>query len=325
MGSTRRIVVAVLAGWVAVCAAVGTIPAGADDRGAVRLSSGDEYTYSSARPMAMTSAAYLDPIACTEEPDAASCDAYFVDLALDPSEDATNFLLLQLSWDGGYSPPPLFAVATGLSFGDVNDYAISVWERDEEGDYARLSDVTGGLANPENIGLITTKDHYAVTVQVVKGASLGYEFSMKFSNEIFAAPFESLDPALRDPGGFAAPVDRSDAPDASVAPVVPDAVAVSPSVVSEPVATDLAASLPAPATLREVAPDLDFAGFRGSVDDRLEGDLAGVQHTSSASTLADADPPATALVFFWLLLVPVGLALVLFAAMRRRRPVALAV
>ena len=305
----------------------GNLPASADDMGEVTIAPGQTLEFTSTKPQAPlgTPAVSLisTPDDCMAPPTDATCDVYFLNPQRDLTEGAQNFVVAQLDWDPGFRYPDLALVVAGLGLGQSTDYNLYLYEPGaEEGDWERRADLSGG-AYPQLLGFLAEKDHYALVVQLSSGPSLGYELTLSMSNEIFESPFESLDPALRDRGGFAAPIDRSGTPDASVAPVVPDAVEASPSFAA-PVTADVTAALPTPATPREVAPDLDFAGFRGSVDDQLEGDLAAVQHTS-ASPLPEADPPATALVLFWLLLVPVGLGLVLFAAMRRRRPAALAV
>ena len=303
------------------------LPASADDMGEVTIAPGQTVEIVSDKPQAPlgTPAVSLigSPAQCSLQY-AATCDVYYLNPQRDLTEGAQNFIVAQLDWDPGAQFPDLALVVAGLGLGYSTDYQLYLWEEGAtEGTWERRADVSGG-AYPQILGFLAEKDRYALVVQLASGPSLGYELTLKMSNELFESPFESLDPALRDRGGFAAPVDRSsEAPAASVDPVT-SAPSPSFSPVVSSGAADLTAPLPAPASIREVAPDTDFAGFRGSVDDQLDGGLAAAQPVSSPS-LPDADPPATFMVLFWLLLVPVALALLLFAAMRRRRPAALAI
>jgi hypothetical protein len=326
---TRRFrpIASVLAVAAVLSAAVVAVPgtAGADEQDPVHLSAGQKFEYTSTRPTVGSGAGVsliFTPDQCSAPPHSATCDVFPLQLERDTREEATNFVLMQLSWDGGATFPDLVLAVAGLGLGTSTDYNLYVWEKDESGKWARRGDLSGGFSDPEMLGFLATKDEYAITVQNSQGPSLGYDLSIAFSNEIFESPFESLDPALRDPGGggagFTAPTDRSDEGPAPAADVI---------VVEEPAALDLPADavstdLASPA-LAPVAADTDFAGFRGSVDDALEGEVATFQR-AVATTPPRPDPPSAAVLLFWLLALPMVLLLVIAAWFRRRRPAALA-
>jgi hypothetical protein len=297
-------------------------PVAADEQDPIHLAPGQEFAFHSDRPTVGSGAGVsliFDPDECSAPPHSATCDAFLLTLERDPSEAATNFVLMELAWDGGAQIPDLVLVVAGLGLGTTTDYNLYLWEKDEEGAWTRRADVSGGFSVPELVGFIADKDEYAVTVQNSQGPSLGYDLSIKFSNEVFASPFESLDPALRDPGGggeLTPPVDSS-------ADATPEPVTIETPSVTSGVTDEVAAGPLAPVgEVRPVATDADFTGFRGSVDDALTGDLASFQRAKvEAPEVPDA--PSAAVLLFWLLGLPLAVVLAVYLWARRRRPAAL--
>jgi hypothetical protein len=292
-------------------------PAGADKISTFTLSPGDTYDFTSKRPTSGSGAGVSligNPTQCQTPPFSETCDVFFLNANRDESPGAVNFLIARLSWDGRAQVPDLALVVAGLGIGSVVDYEVYVWEKDATGAWARRTDITGGQANPKLVGWEATKPEYAVTVQNLQGASLGYHFSMEMSNEKFKAPFEVLDPSNNS--SFTPPVDRSGSE--------PPPAGTPASSVDQPataVAAPPAAMVAAPAAA--IAPDADFSGFRGAVDNSLTGDLAAFRTNAPSSAAAGAKAPAWGLVIFWLLIVPFLIALVVAFVIRRRRPLAL--
>jgi hypothetical protein len=316
--AARRLALAVFTAVVAVTTVVAVLPASAEgELAVVELKPGDvvKRTFQSAN--VNDGGNFIAPADCRD--DAPTCDVIRVRLDRDRSEDALNFLRVELTWDGGAQAPSLVLVVAGLGAGPVNDLDMYVY--DEEG--AKVEGTGGASAGTlEVAGIVAEKDVYDLVVNQFTGATTEYTMEFIFSNELFESPLESLDPSLRDASGSGpAPVDRSgaafspaaSAPAASVSFVdVPgggaDSVGLEPSVGA--------------AALVPVDADADFSGFRGAVDDALEG--APLRAVSSASVrTAEAEPPATAVVVFWLLLAPLALLVGVVLFLRRLRPAAL--
>ena len=306
------------AGVVAFAVALGgvaAVPAAAEGELAViELSPGDVFQQTFESINVNDGGQMHTPADCVG--DAPSCDVIRLKLNRDLSEGALNFVRIELRWEGGAQPPDLALVVAGLGLGPVNDLDMYVY--DAAG--TELETAGGATAGDHEVAAITAdQDVYDLVINQFTGATLEYELSITFSNELFESPFESLDPALRDRSGSSGVVDRSGDP-------VPPA-AVAPAPIAAPIEIAAAPTFDAPApgvaaAVRAVEPDTDFAGFRGSVDDNL---AAQPVQASRASAVRDADPPAPFLVLFWLVLAPTATAIAFALYLRRRRPAALSI
>ena len=296
---------------VALAAAM-ALPASAEGEFAViRLSPGDNITKTFQSVNVNNAGETHTPAECREGAEtAATCDVIRVKLDRDESEDAVNFLRVELTWDTGYEPPPLMLAVVGLSAGGTNDLDMYVY--DEDGNEIEAGGATA--AKKEVAGVTAGTDVYDIVVNVFTGAVTEYTMNFLFSNEIFATPFEALDPATG--GSFTAPSDLSADPAA-------------PAVAAPLASVDDTAALMAPPAVvvggaAAVTSDSDFSGFRASADDALQGDLA-VFSPGRAAAPPPADPPSTWAIIFWLVAVPVVLGAAGFVFLRRRSPVASAI
>jgi hypothetical protein len=293
-------------------------PASADKAANARIAPGTTYHYTSKRPTSASGsgAAWLtpDPLDCEGTPPySATCDVFYITAERDETPDAVNFVIAKLNWEARAQTPPVAAVVLALSLGPVPDYNMYLWEQNPNKSWKRRDDVTSGTGASDMLAWTAQRDDYAVTVQNINGASLGFDFTLEMSNEKFSPPFELLDPAAKDASASTPPpVDLSD----SAVAAQPTA-SFDPGVAAPSLATNVIAAPPA-----AVAADTDFTGFRGAVDDSLTGNLASLSRPT-ASAPVPVKAPAWALVIFWLLVAPLLVAALLAWFIRRRRPVAL--
>ena len=308
----RSLRIVLLAGCFAVAALSGLAlasPAAADRRPDINLAAGQTFEYRSTRPTAGSGAGVsliFTPSQCAAPPHGATCDVFNLNLELDESDSAFNFVTAKLDWESERVPALMLGVV-GLGLGPATDYNTYVWEINDDGTHTRRADITGGLNKPELVGFQATKPEYVITIQNSQGASTGYTLNVSYSNEKFETPFEVLDPSLN----ASTPIeDRSaDEPVAALTPVDP-----------APLGDIDMGPMPVAAlepSVANVASDSDFAGFRAAVDETLEGDLAAFRPGQQAAVPLP-DPPSTVAVVFWLLVAPLALGLLLFLLFRRR-------
>ena len=313
-----------LLAWVAatVCgtasiAAFG-MAASADDAGEYTLKPGQQVVLESTRPMGtnpLGAGQDHTPEACREDPSASvACDTYRFHFELDPSAEAFNFVRFQLDYETPRTPP-MPVVAAGLTSVNVADLNLYVY--DITGEEPVEVEVTGATAAYEVPAIAAFEPKvrdFDVVVVNTRGPLLGYTFTIDFSNEVFGSPFEALDPSLVDRSADR-PVDLSATPPAAAPAAIEPASPSGGLSLPNPVA-DAVASV-APASVRPVAPDTDFAGFRGSVDDAV-GAAPQIQRTQPVAFTAPA--PSAPIVLFWLLAVPLAVLAAIWAWMRRRMP-----
>ena len=307
--------------------AAATMPVSAESRPAIKLQPGQSKTTQVQGPKASASqgALIINPTGCASAQSARECDVHPLVLERDPSEDALNFVIVKLAWDGGATIPPLSAVAAGLTFGDAIQYDMYLFHKDDKGAFVRVTEFDTGLANPEIEGFTPIFDEYFLTVQITQGASLGYELTVELSSERFDSPFEILDPAFAGGGGGGggggtAPSDFSGDEPGEMMPFEDTPAAGGDFGFDAPLAPFDPSITP---NLAPVEADADFRGFGGGIDNGLVGDLATFTPPADVAPVAAAAPGAASLLF-WLLLVPLGFAGLMFVALRRRRPPALA-
>lgn len=311
--------VALLAG--AGVVAANTMTAGASDEGTVVLGPGETKTIVSTDVRAPSSLLSFTPAGCQGQA-AEICDVYWLNLLIDDHPDAQNFVRATVSWETQRTPN-LGAVAAGLNpvlLTDLDMYAYDLSDPEEPAGLS--SDEVGGngIQTPERIGWLADFDKYALVVHNSgPNASLGYKLTISFSNERFTSPFEALDPATQSRARetFERPVDRSGGAGAEPPPAVPDEflpVGSGSDTFSGQGISNLGGNV--------VAPDTDFTGFRGGVDNALSGNVAQLASNRVPRVQIGESPPAI-IVAFWLLLVPVLLLLAFAYWLRRRRPVAL--
>jgi hypothetical protein len=291
------------------------VPAGADgEQAVIELKPGDIVKRTISSVNVNDGGQMIAPADCRGD-EAPTCDVIRVRLHRDTSEDALNFLRVELTWDGGAQPPDLALVVAGLGLGPVNDLDMYVY--DEAGN--RIEGTGGASAGEAEVaGILADQDVYDLVINQFTGSTVEYTMEFNFSNEVFESPFESLDPALRD-GSAPPPADLSASPD------VPT---VEPSPGPTPASFEaLPVPSPAPATaaVSAVVPavDADYAGFRGAIDDQLEGGKPLLATPSTASRPAPPAPGALVLLF-WLVAVPLAVLALTVGALRRSRPAALA-
>jgi hypothetical protein len=251
---------------------------------------------------------FITPADCTGT--APTCDVVRVYLERDPSPDATNFLRVELSWDNGPSAPAVVVAVAALSPTYANDIDMYIYDADGK----RLKDSGGLSANQiEVAGITATTPYYDLVISQFTGATTQYTLKFSYSNELFTAPFELLDPAFNDGSTFTPPVDHSG--------TVPSSA---PLQAASPAAGSFADPAPGIATSISLTPavvaaDTDFTGFRGAVDDKLG---APIFATPAAQTTARVKSPALPEVLFWLVMFPLALALGIFILGRRRQAAA---
>jgi hypothetical protein len=316
----RRWIAVVAGGLCGVAAIVGFgLSASADDGGSLSLKPGDSVVVEQTRPMGSSGIAVADhtPEACRDDPTAAqSCDVYRVHFEIDTNPDAFNFARFQADFDTP-TTPGLPLVATGLV--EINAGDIDLYLYDVTGPEPVAVDLPGATAAymvPQIAAFEPKVKDYDLVVVSTRAPLLGYTLKVDFSNELFDAPFEALDPATLDRSGDR-PVDVSAPRESSSSGSVDASVTF---IDAPPVASDLPAVAAAPA-LQPVGTDTDFAGFRGAVDDSLAGAPL-VQRAASAAVVR-AKAPAAPMVVFWLLVAPLVLLGAFAVWMRRRRPSAL--
>jgi hypothetical protein len=313
------LVIGVVLTTVTACLALVIAPASADKQADINLASGETFQYVSKRPMVNPPPPLIGtPTGCKAAPLSATCDVYQLKLELDDNPAAVNFVVLKLTWDPVSRPPSVITPAVGLTLGSAVDFDINVWtlDKDSSGNdaYTQDSTIDGGLANPELVGWIATRDTYFVTIQDMRGPSLGYTFDASFSNERFASPLEILDPAYAS--GNSRPVDKSGAPGPAEISVPVEQASVP--FVDTPV--DYASSPAVIEAGRIAAADPDFAGFRAGVDQQLAGNLASFTPGIDGPSVPLGRPPSGPVLIFWLLIAPFLLAALLAFLLRRRRP-----
>jgi hypothetical protein len=318
----RHLAIATL---LAVALAAGTAagllqPAAADEGPEIVLKSGDRKVIVSERPMGSSGVGTngpSDPMDCADVPEiAVSCDVYRLKIDLESSEDALNFLTLRVDFET-VVVPSISAVAVALVEIGAGDLDIGVW--DISGEEPALMAVAGAgepYKIPEIAAFEPEHPEYLVTIESTRAPILGYTLTAAFSNELFETPFEALDPALQDGSQSADPAPFDDSFDrpapAALDPIDEGFAEVTP----PPAFTGSELLAPAP-----VVADGDFAGFRSVIDDALAPPA--IDAETAAAVLPKAKAPGTAVLLFWLLVVPLLLLAFVVAVLRRRRPTAL--
>jgi hypothetical protein len=321
----QRPLVRALAIVVATVASMGAMalmtfePAAANDGGVIRLSPGDTKTITVTRAMATSgegAGGASVPDDCRNDPQISIvCDAYRLQLDLDTSPGALNFLRFELNWETQRTPP-LAAAVLGLNPINNNDLDLRFY--DISGPKPAAMTVDGAAAPytvPEIAAFEARLPTYDFTIESTRGPVLnGYTLTIQFSNELFTSPFEALDPAAD--GSFTQPVDASGEQPGAPVTALPSAGFDSTAPSGGFNATSVVAPSSAP-----VQADSDFTGFRGGVDDALSGNLAAFS-SGAAAQQPLLRSPSWLLVLFWLVLAPLLLAAVAAWYLRRRRTAA---
>jgi hypothetical protein len=318
----RTVVAGVLVMATFVAASVFTVlqPAGADQGAELVLKPGDKKVIVSDRPMGSTgigSNGPASPMDCAEDPTiATACDVYPLKFELDTTEGALNFVSIRVDFETPTVPSLSLVAAANVPI-NAGDLDIGVWDISGE-EPTRMAVAGAGepYKVPEIAAFEATMSEYLLTIESTRAPLLGYTLTLTYSNELFDAPFEALDPALADRSGPGeAPTDLSGAqpPAAAADPIVDTGFA---DLTPPPAVSGGQLLAPAP-----VIADSDFTGFRSVIDDSLAP--TEFEAETAAAVLPTPEDPGAAVLLFWLLVVPFLLLGFVVAVLRRRRPAAL--
>ena len=222
------------------------------------------------------------------------CDVYRIKINRDRTPGAENFVVINVAWRRVATTPDLPLVAVGLGANDLPDIDLFLYKDADA--FVPYPDVGGrGSVIPERIAFTATQDEYDLVVRAGAGAVTDYTIDAKWSNELFAKPFELLEGVTANVSD--GPVDLS----GSAAP--PEA--------ADPLAA--AAGL----NLVPVGVDEQIAGIGLGTTEQFDRNALALGSETRVIS-ASAKPPSTIVLILVMILLPLAAGSGAIAFMRRR-------